>query len=81
MLHGALPRQFIRNKKGKPIAVILPIEEYELVRTVLEKDDQTEDERLAEIKVAAQDPLFLADLEKIMTEFEVVDAEWWEIAA
>jgi len=34
--------------------------------------------KIAEIKNAPNDPLFMADLEETMTNFTYVDAEWWE---
>jgi len=81
MLQGTLPRQFIKNARGKPIAVLLPIKEFELVKPMLEDRDHTEEDKLREMEAAVQDPLFLADLEEVMVAFEAVDAEWWELAA
>jgi hypothetical protein len=61
-----LPRQFIRNTAGQPVAVILPIEEYVLVRPILESRDYELASKLREIELAAKDPLFLADLKETM---------------
>lgn len=78
MLQLTLPRQFITNTLGDPIAVILPIEEYELIRPILERFARKEGQMLQEMAAAAQDPLYLADLHETMAAFEAVDAEWWE---
>ena len=73
-------RQIIRDAEDNPIAVILPIEEFVLVKDLLDKQSRTKDdaERLAKMKQAAQDPLFLADLRDTMSAFADADAEWWE---
>jgi hypothetical protein len=75
-----LKRQFITDKEGNPIAVILPIEEFALVKDILDRRSQTTDEvdKLAQIEQAPQDPLFMADLRETMSAFAEVDAEWWE---
>jgi hypothetical protein len=73
-------RQIIRDADDNPIAVILPIEEFVLVEDLLDKQSRTKDdaEKLAKMKQAAEDPLFLADLRDTMTAFADADAEWWE---
>jgi hypothetical protein len=76
-----LVRQFIKDTMGQPVAVILPIEEYALVRPILENRDQELGGKLREMELAARDPLFLADLRETMAAFEVADAEWWEHTA
>ena len=78
MSQETLTRQFINDAQGQPIAVILPIEEYALIKAVLEEHDQQEARKIEEIELAAHDPLFLADLEEIMAAFEATDADWWE---
>jgi len=78
MAQTTLSRQFIKDSLGRPIAVILPIEEYTLVKPILEDHDQENERRLHEIALAASDPLFLADLKETMVAFEAIDAEWWE---
>lgn len=78
MSQEILVRQFIRDTSGQPVAVILPIEEYALVRPILENRDQELGVKLREMELAAKDPLFLADLRATMAAFEVVDTEWWE---
>lgn len=80
MLPATLPRQFINDTQGRPIAVILPIEEYAQIEHLLEEQDQKEARQLQEIEAAAHDPLFLADLEETMKAFEATDADWWERA-
>lgn len=77
-----LKRQFITDTTGKAIGVILPLEEFALVADLLEQrllHDQHE-AKLRQMEVAAQDPLFLADLTETMTAFGAIDAEGWEPA-
>ncbi len=81
MSQAMLVRQFIKDTMGQPVAVILPIEEYALVRPILEHRDQELGGKLREMGLAAKDPLFLADLRETMAAFEVADAEWWEHTA
>ena len=69
-------RQFITDDTGKPVAVILPLEDYNRVRSILEAE--TETDKLQLMQEAAKDEAFLADLEQVSKDFEHVDAEWWE---
>jgi antitoxin (DNA-binding transcriptional repressor) of toxin-antitoxin stability system len=80
MTQITLKRQFITDAEGRPVAVILPIEEYALVREVLDQEASALDEaaKLAKMEQAAQDPLFLTDLRETMSAFAEADAEWWE---
>jgi hypothetical protein len=73
-------RQIIRDAEDNPIAVILPIEEFALVKDLLDQQSTPKDdaERLAQMEQAAKDPLFLADLRDTMSAFADADAEWWE---
>ena len=80
MSQATLSRQIINDAQGRPIAVLLPIEEYALIRSILEEHDRNEARKIKEIDLAASDPLFLADLRETMATFEAVDAEWWEHA-
>jgi len=80
MSQATLSRQIINDAQGRPIAVILPIEEYTLIKSILEEHDQNETRKIQEMELAASDPLFLADLKETMAAFEAVDAEWWEQA-
>ena len=75
-----LRRQYIRDAGGNPIGVILPIEEYNRVASLLEERfvDDPDKERLEQIEYAVRDPLFLADLRETMAAYEVADAQWWE---
>jgi hypothetical protein len=75
-----LQRQFITNAVGQPIGVILPLEEFALIATILEQRlaAQQSDTKLQELEAAARDPLFVADLHETMTVFAPSDAEWWE---
>jgi hypothetical protein len=75
-----LKRQFITDAAGNPIGVILPLEEFVLVKEMLEQHSQTPNkaDKLAQMAQAANDPLFMADLQETMSAFTEVDAEWWE---
>ena len=74
-----LKRQFITDEGGNPIGVILPISEFALVKEILEqRSDSQETNKLDQMKQAANDPLFMADLRETMTAFVTADAEWWE---
>ncbi|MBM4457460.1 MAG: hypothetical protein FJ011_06785 [Chloroflexi bacterium] len=81
MSQAVLARQVIKDTLGQPIAVLLPIEEYALVRPILESREQELAGKVHEMELAARDPLFLADLRETMAAFEVADAEWWEHSA
>lgn len=73
---ATLKRQFINDESGKPVAVILPFEEYVLVKDFL---DHTPDaEKLSLMERAVNDKRFMADLQSTMSDFRHVDAEWWE---
>ena len=80
MTTTVVKRQIIRDAEDNPIAVILPIEEFALVRDLLDQQSQTmaDADKLAKMKQAAKDPLFLADLRETMSVFADADAEWWE---
>ena len=80
MTTTVVKRQIIRDAEDNPIAVILPMEEFALVKDLLDQKPQTENDanKLAKMKQAAQDPLFLADLRDTMAAFADADAEWWE---
>ncbi len=75
-----LKRQFITDGDGKPIGVILPLEEFNLVVETLDERLalQLAEEQLRLMEVAAHDPLFLADLTEVMAAFNHVDSDWWE---
>jgi PHD/YefM family antitoxin component YafN of YafNO toxin-antitoxin module len=72
-----IKRQFITSETGETVAVVLPVKEYQLVKDVLEKRLDVP-EKLAAMKQAAHDPLFLQDLNEVMTDFAHSDSEWWE---
>ena len=77
-----LKRQFIADANGKPVGVILPLSEFALVKDVLDqKLESATAAKLAQIKQAAADPLFLADLRDTMSAFAGADCEWWESRA
>jgi hypothetical protein len=75
-----LKRQFITDSAGNPIGVILPLEEYALVREILERHSEPPGEagQLDRMDQAVHDPLFMADLQETMSAFAKTDAEWWE---
>jgi hypothetical protein len=79
----SIQRQFIFDATGVSIGVILPMEEFALVKDILEErldsaTDEHEDEMLQLMTQAAFDPLFLADMNEVMSDFSHVDSEWWE---
>lgn len=75
-----LKRQFITDANGRPIGVILPLDEYDLVAATLDQRLAAQQlaAQLQQMEIAARDPLFLADLEATMHDFGHADAEWWE---
>jgi len=80
MSTSVLKRQLITDAEGNPIGVILPMEEYLMIESNLPRkgvpDIQTE--KLNRMKHAANDALFMADLNGAMDSFSTVDSEWWE---
>jgi len=80
MTTTVLKRQFITDAAGNPVGVILPLEEFALVREILEQHFPTadEDRKLVQMEKAVHDPLFMGDLRETMSAFAKVDAEWWE---
>ena len=58
-------RQFITDEAGKPVAVILSLEDYARVRSILEPE-QSEEDKLALLQEAANDEAFLADLWQVL---------------
>lgn len=76
---AVLKRQFITDALGKPIGIILPLEEYTLVADTLEQRLANQpDERLRQMEHASHDPDFITDLQETMAAFDSTDAEWWE---
>jgi hypothetical protein len=75
-----LKRQFITDTTGYPIAIILPLEEYQLVEPILEQCSQAKSEadKLKLMEQAPNDARFMADLHEVMSDFAEVDAQWWE---
>ena len=83
MTMTVLKRQFITDAAGNPIGVILPLEEFALVKRILEQrfPPLSEADKLDhQMEQAASDPLFMADLRETMSAFAEVDTEWWESA-
>jgi hypothetical protein len=77
MTTTVVKRQVIRDTEDNPIAVILPMEEFALVKDALDQRARTMTDaaKLAKIKQAAQDPLFLADMRETMSAFTQSDGE------
>lgn len=75
-----LQRQFIRDAGGNPIGVILPLDEYARVASLLGDREMMDEEtiKLQQIEYAVGDPLYLADLRDTMAVYETTDAHWWE---
>jgi len=69
-----LKRQFITDTTGYPIAIILPIEEYQLVEPILEQRHQVQNEadKLKLMAQAPNDARFMADLQEVMSDFAEV---------
>jgi hypothetical protein len=47
-------------------------------RCVCSASSENDADRLAQIELAAQDPLFLADIKDTMDGFKSADADWWK---
>ena len=75
-----LQRQFIRDARGNPIGVILPLDEYVRVASLLGDREMMDEEaiKLQQIEYAVTDPLYLDDLRETMVAYETADAHWWE---
>ena len=76
-----LQRQFISDNQGIPIGVILPLEEYRLIEPILKRHAEAkihEMDKIKLIKQALNDDDFMADLHEVMSDFAIVDSEWWE---
>ena len=73
-----LQKQYITDEEGKKIGVILPIEELHRLEKATQEKEQEAAQNLAQMERAANDPLFLADLQETMEDFTIVDSEWWE---
>jgi hypothetical protein len=80
MAAHVLKRQFIRDAAGNPVGVILPLEEFALVEEVLKQrlEFPSTEDKLAKMKKAANDALFMDDLREAMIAFEETDAEMVE---
>ncbi|MEE8585327.1 MAG: hypothetical protein V3T83_10795 [Acidobacteriota bacterium] len=77
-----MKRQFITDEKGEKVGVILPIEEYSQVESLLRKrSTQGDEKKLRQLEQAIRDPLFMTDLKETMSDFAVADRDWWEPGA
>jgi hypothetical protein len=72
-----IEKTFIHDESCQTVAVILPIEQYNLIKDLLEEDEEA---KLQEMEQAVHDTRFMADLQETMAAFAAVDAEWWERA-
>lgn len=68
MKPSSLRQQFITDAQRNTIGVLLPIEDYQRIAPFLQWKDDQEQEKLALLNQASQDPLFLADLQESMEE-------------
>ncbi len=59
-----LKRQLITDSTGQPVGVILPWDEFVRVEKYLDEQEVVNslDDKLAQIRDASTDPLYLADL-------------------
>lgn len=76
-----LQRQFISDNQGIPIGIILPLEEYRLVEPILKQHTEAKNneiDKIQQMKQAVHDSRFMADLHEVMSDFAIVDSEWWE---
>jgi PHD/YefM family antitoxin component YafN of YafNO toxin-antitoxin module len=71
--------QFVTDADGNKVAVILPIEEYEEMMEDLQIPNKSTppglEEKLAAMREAASDELYLADLNEATEDFKHTDAE------
>ena len=72
-----IEKTFIHDAAGHAVAVILPIEQYNLVKYLLEEDEEAQ---LQEMEEAVHNSRFMSDLHETMSAFAAVDTEWWERA-
>ena len=82
MASTVLKRQYITDAAGNPIGIILPLEEFALVEETLKQrlpHPGTAD-KIAKMELAANDALFMSDLQETMSAFAGADAQWWEPA-
>lgn len=75
MKPNSLRQQFITDTQGNTIGVLLPIEDYQHIAPFLQQKDDQELEKLTLLNQASQDPLFLADLQESMNDFQQIDSE------
>jgi hypothetical protein len=80
MATAALGRQFITDAVGNPFWVILPLEEFALVEDTLNQRLPVSGmaDKLAQMEQAANDDLFMNDLQETMSSFDGADAQFWE---
>lgn len=70
-----LKRQFITDSIGNPIGIILPLEEYDLIKDILEQlaPRLIVTDKFDQMEQAAHDLLFMADLQETMAAFDEAD--------
>lgn len=68
---SVLKRQIIKDAEGKPIGVILPMEEYLMIERSLPREGvaDIQADKLNRMKHATNDTLFMADLNETMNSF------------
>ena len=71
--------QFVTDADGNKVAVILPIKEYEEMLEDLQIPNRSTppglEEKLAAMREAASDELYLSDMDEVADDFKHADAE------
>ena len=80
MATAALGHQFITDAVGDPVGVILPLEEFALVEETLNQRLPVSGmaDKLIQMEQAANDALFMNNLQETMSSFDGADAQFWE---
>jgi PHD/YefM family antitoxin component YafN of YafNO toxin-antitoxin module len=65
---------------GNPVGVILPLEEFALVEDTLNQRLPVSGmaDKLIQMEQAANEALFMNDLQETMSSFDGADAQFWE---
>lgn len=75
-------RQIVKIPKSHEVMIKVPfhIAEDELMEVILlvKGRKQSHKSKMEQMKHAAKDPMFLADMEAVNRDFEYADAEGWE---
>ena len=73
-------KKTIRIPKNHEITIKIPdhIPENQLAEVILLFKEDSSSDKIAELKEAVKDKLFISDLKEISEDFEIVDLENWE---